>query len=93
MSFNPSTAKENEEPVHIVSNAESAVLTETLDAENPGDEAAAGDIKAADEVTGIKLALIIVALCFSNILTGLVSRRALVHRTTSLIHMLPRTSR
>lgn len=33
----------------------------------------AGEINAADEVEGLKLALIILGLCFSNILTGLVS--------------------
>ena len=34
---------------------------------------AAGDILSTDEITGIKLALIIFGLCFSNILTGLVN--------------------
>ena len=69
MSSNFSAAKENEEPIHIASNTERAVLPETLDAGATIDEAAAGDIKAANEVTGIKLALIVIALCFSNILT------------------------
>lgn len=32
-----------------------------------------GGINAADEATGLKLALIVFGLCFSNILTGLVS--------------------
>lgn len=42
-----------------------------MDTEKRSDEAAAGAINAADEVTGIKLAMIVVGLCFSNILTGL----------------------
>ena len=75
MLSNSSGAKEQVEPVHLASNTESGVLTEPLEAEDKKNEAAAGEINAADEVTGIKLALVVVGLCFSNILTGLVSRR------------------
>ena len=93
MSSKSSAAKENEEPVHTASNTESGVMVGTLDAKERSDEATAGDIKAEDEITGIKLALIIVGLCFSNILTGLVGRRALVDGIALLIHIHSRTSR
>lgn len=69
-----SAAKEYDEPVRKSSDAGRAVLAETVDAERKREEAVAGDINTADEVTGIKLGLIVVALCFSNMLTGLVSR-------------------
>lgn len=64
MSSNFSAAKEIEEPIHIASNTERAVLPETLDAGATSDEAAAGDIKAANEVTGINLALIVRTLSY-----------------------------
>lgn len=64
MSSNFSAAKENEEPIHIASNTERTVLPETLDTRATSDEAAAGAIKAANEVTGIKLALIVRTLSY-----------------------------
>lgn len=77
MSSESSAAKDHKEPIHPTSSAESvAAVAETLDVEQKSHDAAAGDINAADEVKGTKLALIVVGLCFSNILTGLVSRGA-----------------
>ena len=72
MSSGSHVVKEREELVHIESNVQNSALAETLETKETSDEAAAGSINAADEVTGVKLALIVVGLCFSNILTGLV---------------------
>ncbi|KAL8848316.1 MAG: hypothetical protein Q9221_006670 [Calogaya cf. arnoldii] len=65
-----------EKPVKAADDAESAVVGESQNAKvESSSEATAGAINAADEVKGLKLALIIVGLCFSNILTGLASQK------------------
>ncbi|KAI4157564.1 MAG: hypothetical protein LQ342_008186 [Letrouitia transgressa] len=60
MSSESSAAKDHKEPIHPTSSAESvAAVAETLDVEQKSHDAAAGDINAADEVKGTKLALIV----------------------------------
>ena len=68
-----SGAKAQDDLVHRANDVETADLVKPLDAAELGDEGNAEDIKSTDEITGLRLALIIVALCFSNVLTGLVS--------------------
>ncbi len=70
-------ANSHVKPVNATSNERSAAISQSYDAEKPRDEGAAGSINAADEVTRIKLALIVIGLCFSNILTGLPSLMAI----------------
>lgn len=64
-------------PAHTMnaSNKDDATVDVAADKEQLAAEDAqldSGGINAADEVKGLKLALIILGLCFSNILTGLV---------------------
>lgn len=77
MSPDSSTANSYLKPVNATSNEEGAATSESPHVENSIDGAAAGGTNAADEVTGIRLALIIIGLCFSNILTGLASWTAI----------------
>jgi hypothetical protein len=69
MSSLSSIAKDHDEPTTASGDKNNAPSKEQAsDIDTP----AVGEIDAADEVKGVKLALVIFGLCFSNILTGLV---------------------
>lgn len=65
--------EKREDCVSIEDNVASADVSDNRETTSEKTVNGAEGFNAADEVTGIKLALVIVGLCFSNILTGLVS--------------------
>jgi hypothetical protein len=72
MSFPSSIPKENDESTMAASETNKPPSVDAVEQENEPQTTTAGEINAADEVKGIKLALVVLGLCFSNILTGLV---------------------